>query len=112
MNLAAAFQQVNALLGGGRVIAVEIRGPLFEFREIFDRSSLPVSIQTIAECSRRAATARQFAMRNSCGRMSPTKMGRRIGMAVDVTVEASDTAARSLGAAVRRLVELLLRETA
>ena len=57
MDLAAALENVHALLRGNHRVAVEVGRPLFELGEVFDRLRAPAASRTAAGCSRRAATA-------------------------------------------------------
>ena len=42
VNLAAAFEDVQALLGGDDRVAVEVGGPLLELGEVLDRLQRPL----------------------------------------------------------------------
>ena len=50
VDLAAALEDVDALLGGDDRVAVEVGGPLLELGEVLDASSAPAASRTAAGC--------------------------------------------------------------
>lgn len=42
VDLAASFENINALLGGDDVVTVEVSRPLFELREVFNCLKCPL----------------------------------------------------------------------
>ena len=109
MNLTAPFQNVDPFLGSENGVAVKVRTPLLEFREIFDglqgplRSEEPLNVDP-AQCGC-VESVTNFLRPNVSGQMCTG-----IGVSVDVTVEAAHTTARAHRSTVVGLVKLLLHE--
>jgi hypothetical protein len=57
VRLAAAVQDIDALLGGDDRVIVEVGGALLELGEILDGLQRPLRAEQAPGCSRRAATA-------------------------------------------------------
>src|SRR5262249_46966788 len=109
MDLAAALEDVDALLGGDDGVAVEVGGPLLELGEVFD--GLQRTLRTEETLDIHAAERRGLdAMAELLRANVADEVAGAVGVAVDVAVETRDAAAGLDGAAVLGLVELLLRE--
>ena len=96
VDLAAALEDVDALLGGDHRIAVEVGGALLELGEVLDASSARAASRTGAGCSRRAATACRCDGGTPAAGCRPTRWVGAVGVAVGVAVEAGHAAARPL----------------
>src|SRR5262249_31985774 len=109
MNLAAALEDIDALLGRDHRVAVEVGGALLELGEVLDRpqralrAEEPLDIDSAQGCRLDAATVRLWAD-------VADQMGRAIRMAVDVAIETGHSFARLFRPPVFQSVELLLRE--
>ena len=109
MDLAAAFQNIDPFLCGDDRIAVEIGSALLEFGEILDRFQGALRAEEpldVHAAERRRIDAMAIRLRTDIA----GKMRRAIGVAVRMTIEASDATTRFLRTPILGLVELLLRE--
>src|SRR6266496_3964642 len=109
MDLAPPLEDIDPLLGGGDGIAVEIGGALLELREVLD--ALEGSLRSKEALDVDPAEAGGLdAMPELLRADVAHEVGGAVRVPVGVAVEAGDAAARTLRAAVFRLVELRLRE--
>ena len=109
MHLAAALENVDALLGGDHRVAVKVRGPLLELGEILDRLESPLRTEQpldVHAAERRRVDPMAKFLRPDVA----DQMRRGVRVAVHVAVEADHAAARRERAAIVGLVELLLRK--
>jgi len=108
VNLAAALEDVDALLGGDNRVAVEVRRALLELGEVLDRlqSALGAEEALDADAPERR---RVEAVPELLWPDVAHEVGGAVGVAVDVAVEAGDAPAGLLRPAVVGQVELLLR---
>src|SRR5688572_24384374 len=107
MNLVAAFQRVNPLLGGNDRVAIEVSRALFELREILHRFQRPLRAKQpldIDSAQRRGLDPAPVFLRTNVA----YQMGRAIGMPVDVTIQTGDAPAGPFGSSILGIVELLL----
>src|SRR5262245_27309772 len=109
MHLAAALENVDALLRGDHRIAVEVCGPLLELGKILDRFQCPLRAEQLLDVHA-AERWSVNSMTMLLGTDVADQMRRGVGVAIHVAVEAHDAAARSERASIVSLVELLLRE--
>ena len=109
MNLAAAFQNIHALLRGDHRVAVEIRRPLLEFGEVLDGLQGPLRAEQALniDSSQRGGIE---AVAKRLGANIADQVRRPIGVAVDVAVETGHSHARLQRPPIIRGVELLLGE--
>ena len=109
MHLAAALQDVDALLRRDHRVAVEVRGALLELGEVLDglqralRAEQPLDVHA-------AQRGRLDAMTEFLRADVAHEVRRAVRVAVGVTIEARDALARLHRTAVAGRVELLLRE--
>src|SRR5688572_29264570 len=111
MNLAAAFERVDAFGGGGELIAVEIGGALLKFGEVLD--GLERALGAKETLNIHAAEAGSIDAAPVCLRANiADEMGGGGGVAVGVAIEAGDAlhAVGPVGLAIGGGVELLLRK--
>ena len=109
MHLAAALEDVHALLLRLDRIAVEVGGALLELGEVLDalhRALRAEQALDVHAAQRRRVDPVAVLVRADVA----DRVGRRIGVAVGVAVEARDALVRGERAAIVRGVELRLRE--
>ena len=109
VDLAAALQDVDALLRGDHRIAVEVGRPLLELGEVLDALQRPLRAEQpldVHAAQRRRVEAMAELLRANVA--DQVRGGVRV--AVDVAVEAGHAGARLQRPAVLGGVELLLRE--
>ncbi len=111
VDLGAALQDVDALLGGHAHVAVEVGGPLLELREVLDRlqrALRPEEALDVHAAQRRSVDA----VTELLGPDVPDEVGGVVGVTVDVAVEAShaEHTVSTVGPSVLGGVELLLGE--
>ena len=109
MDLAAAVERVDALLGGRDRVAVEIGGPLLELGEVLDRFQGPLRAEQPLDVHA-AEAGRVDAVAELLRADVADQVRGRVGVAVDMAVETDHATMGGQRAAVQRLVELLLRE--
>jgi hypothetical protein len=107
VDLASALQDVDALLTGDHVVPVEIGTALLELREVLDRLQCPLRAEEPLDIDP-AQRRRLDPMAELLGADVADQVGRAVGVAVLVTIEAGDAEARLLAAAIGGDVELLL----
>src|SRR6516165_3764265 len=99
MDLAAAFEDGYAFLGGGHRIAVKIRRPLFKLGKVLDgleralRAEQPADVHA---AQRRRINAMPVLLRTDVA----DQVRGGVGMAVDVAIEAGHAPARPDAAAI------------
>ena len=109
VDLAAALQDVDALLGGDHRVAVEVGRPLLELGEVLDALQRPLRAEQPLDVH--AAQRRRVEPVAELLRADVADQVRgAVGVAVDVAVETGHARARLQRAAVVGGVELLLRE--
>src|ERR1035437_3396798 len=109
MDLRASVKNIDALLGGHALIAVEVCAPLFKLGEILHRLEGTLRAEKtldIHSAKRRCInTVSEFLRPNVAHEMIGS-----VGMAIGVTIETGYTQAGPVGSTVFRGVELLLRK--
>src|SRR5207249_2156519 len=109
VDLAAPLEDVDALLRGDHGVAVEVGRALLELREVLDRLQRALGPEQALDVD--AAQGRRLDPVTKFLRTDVADQVRRaIGAAVLMTIEAGHAEARVLTSAIRRQVELLLRE--
>src|SRR5258708_32066906 len=109
MDLAAAIENVHPFLGRDDMVAVEVRGALLELGKVLHRLQRTLRAKQsldVHAAQRRGVDAVAELLRADVA----DQMRRAIGMAVGMAIEAGDTAARLLRAAIFGLVDRLLSE--
>src|ERR1044072_4586736 len=107
MDLAAALQDVDPLLGGNHRIAVEVGGALLELGEVLDRLECALRAEQALDvdaAQRRRVDAMAELLRSGIAR----QMSGGIGVGVGVAGGAGDAAACLLGGGGLGLVGLLV----
>ena len=109
VNLTPPFQNIHALLGCYHWVSIEIGGTLLKFSKVFNtlegslRPEQPLNVHTPQR--RRIQAVTEFLRSDVADQVRPC-----ISVTVHVAVKTGDPSAGTLGTAVVRLVELLLRE--
>ena len=111
MDLAAAIQDVDALLGGDHRVAVEVGRPLLELGEVLDAFQRPLRAEQPLDVHS-PQRGRVEAVAELLRADVADQVRGAVGAAVDVAVEAGDAHAGLQRPAVVGGVELLLRERA
>ena len=109
VDLAAAIENVHALLGGDHGVAVEIGCPLLELSEVFHAFQRPLR----AEQPLDVYSAKRGRVQAVAELLRPDvahQVRRGVGVPVDVAIKANHALAWFQRAAVVRGVELLLGE--
>jgi hypothetical protein len=109
VDLAAALQGVDPLLGGDDGVAVEIGRALLELREVLHALQGPLGAEQAPDVHPAQAGGLD-APAELLGPDAADEVERRVRVAVGMAIETGRAAARPHGAPVLGLVELLLRE--
>src|ERR1700688_84431 len=109
VNLTAAVEDVDPFFGGDYRVSVEVRRALLKFRKILNGFQGPLRTEQLLDVDS-AQRWRVDPVAYFLGTNVSRLVSGRVGAAVLMAIKARHSQTRMFAAAIRRLVELLLRE--